>query len=102
FVGFTSIHLAKDFARAYRRLRAANDEIAHKNAELDAARKESERAREEAEQAREQALAASQAKSRFLASMSHELRTPLNAIIGYSEMLQEEAEDAGTTALVPD
>ena len=27
--------------------------------------------------------------------MSHELRTPLNAIIGYSEMLQEEAEDVG-------
>ena len=27
--------------------------------------------------------------------MSHELRTPLNAIIGYSEMLQEEAEDLG-------
>jgi signal transduction histidine kinase len=34
--------------------------------------------------------------------MSHELRTPLNAIIGYSEMLQEEAEDFGHTALVPD
>jgi signal transduction histidine kinase len=27
--------------------------------------------------------------------MSHELRTPLNAIIGYSEMLQEDAEDEG-------
>ena len=27
--------------------------------------------------------------------MSHELRTPLNAIIGYSEMLQEEAQDLG-------
>lgn len=27
--------------------------------------------------------------------MSHELRTPLNAIIGYSEMLQEEAEELG-------
>jgi len=27
--------------------------------------------------------------------MSHELRTPLNAIIGYSELLQEEAEETG-------
>ena len=34
-------------------------------------------------------------KSQFLATMSHELRTPLNAIIGYSEMLQEEAQDLG-------
>ncbi|MDX1624830.1 MAG: GAF domain-containing protein [Gemmatimonadota bacterium] len=41
--------------------------------------------------ARRRAEAASQAKSRFLASVSHELRTPLNAIIGYSEMLGEEA-----------
>jgi signal transduction histidine kinase len=41
-------------------------------------------------------------KSEFLASMSHELRTPLNAILGYSEMLQEEAQDVGQPALVPD
>ena len=34
--------------------------------------------------------------------MSHELRTPLNAIIGYSEMLQEEAEDLGEEAFIPD
>jgi signal transduction histidine kinase len=34
--------------------------------------------------------------------MSHELRTPLNAIIGYSEMLQEEAEDLGEDAFVGD
>ena len=34
--------------------------------------------------------------------MSHELRTPLNAIIGYSEMLQEEAEDLGQDGFVPD
>jgi GAF domain-containing protein/CheY-like chemotaxis protein len=45
---------------------------------------------------------ASQHKSQFLANMSHELRTPLNAIIGYSEILQEEAADAGQDALVPD
>jgi signal transduction histidine kinase/putative methionine-R-sulfoxide reductase with GAF domain len=45
---------------------------------------------------------ASQHKSTFLAHMSHELRTPLNAIIGYSEMLQEEAEDLGEQTFLPD
>lgn len=35
------------------------------------------------------ALAASEAKSAFLATMSHELRTPLNAIIGYESLLEE-------------
>jgi signal transduction histidine kinase len=35
------------------------------------------------------ALAASEAKSAFLATMSHELRTPLNAIIGYQSLLTE-------------
>lgn len=53
-------------------------------------------------EARDQALEANRAKSAFLANMSHELRTPLNAIIGYSEMLQEEAEELGQTEFVPD
>lgn len=45
---------------------------------------------------------ASETKSAFLANMSHELRTPLNAIIGYSELLQEEAEEVGQEGFVPE
>ncbi len=54
--------------------------------------------------ARRAAETASTSKSQFLANMSHELRTPLNAIIGYSEMLQEQAEAEGdkASAYVPD
>jgi signal transduction histidine kinase/CheY-like chemotaxis protein len=45
--------------------------------------------RKEAEAA---AAAASKAKSEFLANMSHEIRTPMNSILGYSQILQRDAE----------
>lgn len=38
------------------------------------------------------AESANQSKSEFLANMSHEMRTPLNGILGFTQLLQREAE----------
>ncbi|HEV7993289.1 MAG TPA: ATP-binding protein [Gemmatimonadaceae bacterium] len=45
-----------------------------------------------AEAARADAVAASAAKSGFLATISHEIRTPLNAILGYHDLLDLEID----------
>lgn len=70
------------------------------------ARKEEEEKRkrihEELSAARDHALAASRAKSVFLASVSHELRTPLNAILGYSEMLIEDLPERMPSEIAAD
>ena len=59
---------AKSLAETMAELKAANDELNQRTADL------------------ERAMTA---RSRFYASMSHELRTPINAVLGYSTLLLE-------------
>ena len=40
-------------------------------------------------------------RSRSLAKLRHDLRGPINHIIGYSEMLEEEAQDRDKTGFIP-
>jgi PAS domain S-box-containing protein len=59
---------AESLAESARELKALNEELHHRQLDL------------------ERAMTA---RSRFYASMSHELRTPINAVLGYSTLLLE-------------
>ena len=57
-----------------------------------------ERTNRELQASNEAALAASLAKSTFLAAMSHELRTPMNGVVGMTELLMNTRLDASQYA----
>ncbi len=97
-VSMFGIHSYIQTSRVYK----AKSDLAAQNEQIQEQNRVIEQARRSALEARDAAEAANRAKSAFLANMSHELRTPLNAIIGYSEMLEEDAEASGNAGFVAD
>ncbi len=87
-IGMNAYVQARRARRARREVQQQNVQIVEQNRQLEAARTLAE--------------SANRAKSVFLANMSHELRTPLNAIIGYSELMEADATDAGNAEQVED
>ena len=71
------------------RLRASHQEIASQSEAL-AAQADALRL------ARDEALAATYAKSTFLATMSHEIRTPMNGVLGIAGLLRRHAARRGS------
>lgn len=72
--------------------RAHNDlesRVEERTAELKQLLEEQKRTQVELETATRKALAASEAKSSFLASMSHEIRTPINGLMGFAKLLDD-------------
>jgi signal transduction histidine kinase/CheY-like chemotaxis protein len=85
--------LALALAAGLARLRrSAERRVARAEAAAEALRDEVWRLKEAAA-AGERAEAASEAKSRFLATMSHEIRTPLSGILGMADLLRDAGLD---------
>src|ERR1700733_15680257 len=95
---FLALALAMAVAVAQRR-RSAEERATPAEALNETLRDEVWRLKEAAA-ARDRAEAASEAKSRFLATMSHEIRTPLSGILGMADLLREARLDAENASYV--
>lgn len=87
--------LAHSYAEVEQRVQERTRDLVRERDRLD-------RALRELAIARDQAESASRAKTTFLATMSHELRTPLTAILGYTELIEYEAQRVNNTSILGD
>ncbi len=56
-------------------------------------RTQEQQMKQKLEEALNAAQSANEAKSNFLSNMSHDIRTPMNAIVGFSVLLEKDADD---------
>ena len=86
-VGLLVDNLNNLLARIEERDRHYRGEGDRLEAEVSARTRELRQSNEQLEAATAEAIAASDAKSQFIANMTHEIRTPMNGVLGMTELL---------------